>query len=836
MDEQREIIHNRAGEEVDITNSSQFAGLLLERIHDPVTRSVLFGSNMNITDASDLIEGLTSDRLGGGAGIICVMYSTVNLVFVAIMTRWKLLYDDETWGRREHVEYFRNARFSKLFMSALGKEDITVDLQIFSLMELWVCMKKADDVIRSQFANIFNTKVENIGLILQDVRDALRNASYGTLDEGKYTLKYCNMLCYRLIRSFPFLRSMKISYPTDENSRSKTEFCIRYAVDFDEQTELYPNRIYTTELFVATEQQLVSLRGGIVEDPPRKLNLYLLTETSAFTGKLQHTYRSFDGERETRIETEQSSKEDDQGWSLEEHHDIREMRRFLSFSYKNIREFALILSDTLKNFSVKRKEVFDLCVSKYPKIIPSCAEGPDSAELYWDNIITLMLVEMGPSDFLEFILDGDSDALFDTVMENIKWRCLGSDKAFIFRANYDKRQESIRKRFGLNPYAFHAQLLSLRIRTILEAMGFDKQDTREMHPFEESLTFKFDNILSCVKTLDQYWQKSDSVNVAECEEAQQELIEIFRNIFLFLQIFYTALDRYAATKQALAIEMEREEAAPKGGSLSSDRSDAEKAEEADSEIKLAQTRHKNNQRLREAFANAGAEKYEQIKNQTLSQAFDGFCEMCERYNSFNASDGFNVSEEAKRLKYLITRNYICDVQKLHYFTDITLSNGEHSTIFKMLENLSSKYYRDESFNQWLGYFSDIFLFLIYNEDYNERGLYMKAEKLIDKDCDPIYPYLVNYYRENVDRDNLKKCAYRVPVPTGSGGAETRNQGFVVTLLTEEDFPASTYFCIPLRYGSSESWWINPFLIPRLFVRRMEDIIREKNKKKTDQKR
>lgn len=813
MDEKSEVIFNRAKQPVDVTNSYEFTRLLLERVPDPVVRSILFGARLDKTNDEELVAGLSEEQLGGEAGIVSVMRSTVNLAFVTALARWKQLYDSDVWGRPEHIKEFRGARFSKLFLSALGKEDITLDLQIFSLMELWVCLKKVDNIISDQFSNIFGTRRagENIGLILQDVRDALKNATYQTLETGKYTVRYCNTLLYHLIRSFPFLYSMQISYPLDPDDRSKRAFCIRYAEDLDECIELYPNEVYDgSELFVITERQLLSMRGEKRAKPARVLRLFLLAETSAFTGKLQYTYRSLDGEKETRIEVEDAPVSSEYAVNK----DVYAIRRFLSFNYKNIREFALVISDAIKNSSVKQKKIFDLCRSKYPKIIPESAKNFESAEIYWDNVITLLLLEIGPSDFLELVLEGDDGAIFDAILENIKWRCLGADDASVLRAEYNKENLLIAGRCGQNQHNYLSQLLSLRIHTVLQAMGFDKQKRSEMHPFEESLTFKFDNILSCVKVLDQYWQRSNGVDLDKCEAARKELVSIFKNIFLFLRIFYKSLDHYAVAKQA-------------HGSTS-DRGNA-KGDDGEFEYTKRKT---GEDPLEKAFVDEGAKTYEEIKAQSLCEMFDGFCKMCEQYNKFNESSGFNVSEEAKRLKYLITRNYICDVQKLRYFADITLANGEKSTIFKMIEEWTPKYYHDESFPSWLGYFSDIFLFLIYNEDYSERGLYRKADRLVDKDCDPVYPYLVTYYRENVDRDNLKKCSYRVPVPTGRD-SETRDQGFVVTLLTDEDFPATTYFCIPLRYGSSENWWINPFLIPRDFVSKMEDIIEEKSGQKDE---
>ena len=123
------IIKNRAGNVVDITDSTQLAALFLELVPDPMTRSVLFGTPLGVPD-DRLIESLAKGNLIGEAGVIGVMRNTVTLAFVVVLCRWKQLYDDSELVKEEHIEYFRNARFSKLFLSAMGKEDITLDLQI----------------------------------------------------------------------------------------------------------------------------------------------------------------------------------------------------------------------------------------------------------------------------------------------------------------------------------------------------------------------------------------------------------------------------------------------------------------------------------------------------------------------------------------------------------------------------------------------------------------------------------------------------------------------------------------------------------------------------------
>lgn len=802
MNTDKKVIKNRAGEVVDITDGRQLIALLLEKVPDPVTRSVLFGTRIDKTNTEELINGV-ANTLGESAGLVSVMYRVINLVFVTALCRWKQLGDNfEEWADDINREYFLNSRFTKLFRSAIGREDITLDLQIFALIELWVSLKKAEDTVRGKFANIYsmNLSVNNIGLTLQDVRDALKNATFKTTDAGKYTFEYCARLCYKLLCSFPFLLAAKITYPTEGDVSDSRDICISYNQDLEEIVTLYPNEFYNGTHFLATSWQMAALAKTT---PPRNKNvvkLYLMTETSVFNGKPQYTYRSFDGEREVHIELDTDLSSLENSGSDE----ISEVRKFLAFNYKNIRELAIVISDAIKDQNLRQKQLYDYCKKHYGKIIPSEVLREDDPKIYWDNIITLMLVEMGPSDFLELILDDKSavdNSLFDKILKNIGWRCIGSEQEVAIRKSYDNELDLIYKRCSRNKKALAEQTCALRVQKILEAMNFVNDESAEVDAFEESLSFKYENILVCINTLKQYNEKM--IDVARCDEDRNELIKIYTNIFKFLQIFYTGMDSYA-------YKLLEDKSMP-----------VEENEGAEGEKAHKFGKHRP---YFEAFTYSAARKKLEIEHQGLTEAFEGFCKLCEEYNSVTGLDA-NSSDKAKRLKYIITRNYICDIKRLRSFVEIELSNGEKSTIFEMLENFSDKYYTEKNYLEWLDYFIDLFFFLIYNEDYSRHGLYKEKGSLVDKDCDPIYPYLVTYYKENVDRDNLKKCTYRVPVPTGTDEKDLNEQGFIVNLLTEENYVPQPYFCIPLKYGASDNWWINPFLIPRGFVHRMDDLIK-----------
>lgn len=804
-------VRNRAGDVVDFSYDDDVANLFLEMVTDKVARSFLFGTDAEYDSVADDVN-LT------GYEIIKVMKRIINAAFVVSFCRWKQIYDETAnWKWKSDVDYYRNSRFTKIFQSAIGNEDITIDLEIFALIELWVSLKDVHTptFVRDQFAKIFDPGfTENgdaVGLTLQSARDAIKNASFKTGEHGIYTKEYCNVLCYRLLDSFLIFKDAKFGYPADNRLDDDKDFSIVYQL-FGREITLYPNAIYDGGKLVVTHQQLLKMQGKQNVNPPAVLLLYMFSEISAFGGKKQITYRAFDGEGEARINVEENTEKQKKHTLVDNLSDLKEMRKFLSFNYKNIRELAVVISDAIKNNPAKRQELFSLCEAKYDKIVADIPSY-DAPNIYWDNIITLMLVEMGFSDFLELVIKDEQ--IFLAVMHNIEWRCIGRMEAYNYLEEYQRRKDELEKACKNNLTSYEAARVDLCVRMVLKAMKFDRDEGGKFNAFEESLTFKYENILLCLDVL----RRREEVPANEWDESRERLIDIYRNIFVFLQIFYNGLDRYAEKRMQL-----------------SDKSVPSDGETEDEARRRIMNQHRQ---CFDAFTEKAQEKYDEIKYQSLSEVFDGFCELCNKYNSSATNDSFSISPEAKRLKYLITRNYICDVEKLRYFVTIQLQSGERSTIFKMLESPSSKYFRDPKYYEWLDYFHDIFFFLIYNEDYNERDLWNETKvrekkdrdwTLKDKNCDPIYPYIVTYYKENIDRDNLKKCTYKVPMPTG-GSKENNRNGFVVTLLTEENYPPNTYYCIPLRYGSSESWWINPFLIPKFVMKRLK--LEEKNESHND---
>ena len=786
MTEKLEVVKNRNGEVIDLLDHRQLAKLILETVRNDEVTSAIFGIFVGLDDevkVDDLAYSLT------GYGSVAAIKSIINMAFIVTYCRWKQVFErsKDGWERISDYETFNNTRYTRLFKNAMLNERITLDLQVFALIEAWVGTRTGKDGDDAHvFDGIFNTGRfgSRTGIILQRALDLAKKASFkgGKNDDkyGKYGKYNCNLYCYYLLKLFPVFDDMKFICPKTSDYSSNDDFVIKYSNE-DEDIILYPNRLFAEQKFLVSEYQLIKMKGGDIDGEAAANSCFIRTGISGYEGKMQVVYTSFNCEDETSITVDDMPKDG----MLNDQHDAIEMRKFLSFDYRNIREVALVISDAVRYNTAKKNIILKEWSDRHKN-----SEVKIDSDIYWDNIIMLMLVEMGPSDFLELLLDDDE--LFNEIMLNISRRCIGlaalDERLSEYKEAYARLERQTARK---NSRQFKTFVTELRALTVLKSIGFNNKSD-DASPFEESLSAKYDCILSCIKMLRQYVDKPDKVDIQECKESKDILIDLFKNIFIFLQIFYEGLDAYAISKQAYMNKQTN-----------------------DGESNIEERRRQ----CRDAFIERGRKIYAVIKNQSVSQAYDTFCKTCEKYNK---SDGksFSISEEAKRLRYLITRNYICNVDMLRYYATIEVSAGEKTDIFRMLENFSDKYYSHPKFAEWLEYFKDVFLFLVYNEEYNKRGLYRTMNDLDDKNCDPVYPYIVTYYKENIDRDNLKKCSYRVPIPSSDSNGAFHDKGYVVTLLTEEDYPSTTYFCIPLKYGSTDNWWINPLLIPR------DDIVKE----------
>ena len=752
--------------------ANYFSGL----IPHPVTRALIFETKLKGDfdgDISALNSELRHDHLEGYA-LVSSLKRLISLAFVTLFSCWHEIRKSIESQQGKDVEEFRKSRYSRIFGSVLQKEEITYDLEVFSLIEIWVALKKGS-LGASVFGAFFSNMESDFGVTLQKALSIIKNASFKETS-GQYSELDVKLVLCQLIEGFVFLRTLAVDY--------KNDFTLSCLINF-RPMQFKPNSIFLESKFILLQSELVKIRarqqGETIEESTGKKKAikilpYLMVASSEFRGKKQCLYRAFDDTVETKIDAENAD-EQKEYQSYFSDFDLKELRKVLSFDYKNLRSFALVISDSLNQ--ANKKLLFDLCKHNYPTILPKISDS-ESESIYWDNVITLLLVEIGPTDFLYAIMNDD---LYEQLLKNMPYRCSVDQKVKEqMESKFKLEMEHLKQFCGESKkamYEHHKKLLQCNSIIQMTELKTEEYESK-FSPFEESLMYKFDSLQSSLRALGRVDIPIDEFNLN-----RDIMIENFRNIFILLQAFYAGLNDYS-------------EAVNRGGAHSQEQ-EYSKKQIHDSGIK--------------SFIIAAKKKYVEIKDYTLSKMYDSFFEMCSEYNVTANSDGFNVSDKAKNLKNVLTRNYICDVDKLDYFTSVTLDDGTKTNLFAVLEKLN-EYTKQKDYRKWLGYFRDFFMFLIYNDDYPERGIYEnEPERLVDKDYDPIYPYVVFYYQENIDKDHLKKCNYRVPIPCNKLNEENKNEGFMVTLLTDNEYTANgNYFCIPLKYGSTEGWWINPFMI------------------------
>ncbi len=753
----------------NLNNNDEVAKYFTGLIPHPVTRSIVFNCKLkgDFEGAlEDLRCDLTHDYLGG-YDLVASMKRLTSLAFITVFSCWcelkKMLQKHSDIERSE----FQKTRYSRIFESVLKREEITYDLEIFSLIEVWVALKKGA-MGASIFGAFFSNLENDFGITLQKALGMMKEVSFKETSGAYSELEVKETLC-QLIEGFVFLRTLAIDY--------RNEFTLSCMINFNRKT-FAPNSIFPNMKFILSQEELLRIRarqdGAPLEErtgkkKALKLMPYLMVANSDFNGKKQSLYRAFDDTVEVKIDLEteeyvtmaELNKRDA---------DLEALRKVLSFDYKNLRSFALVISDSLNQSH--KQYLFEICKNKYPTILPNISDSQSEA-IYWDNVITLLLVEIGPSDFLYSIM---SDDLYEQLMRNMAYRCIDRNLKIQSEERFRAEIAELKKVCGTKKAMFEHHKKLLQCNFLIQMTGLKSEEEKTaFSPFEESLMYKFDRMQNSLRILGR-----TNLSLEDCNAQKENLSECFRNIFLMLQIFYEGLDSYA---------------------------------EAMRSSKANATRAEMHESCKKAFISAAKKKYYKIKDLSLSKMYDKFYEMCIEYNTTLQSEGFNVSEKARNLKCILTRNYICDVGKLNYFASIVFDDGTESNLFAMLEDID-KYTKQKNYEKWLGYFKDFFMFLIYNDDYMERGIYENhPEQLMDKDYDPIYPYVVFYYQENIDKDHLKKCNYRVPIPCSRLTEENKNEGFMVTLLTDNEYtPNGNYFCIPLKYGSTEDWWINPFMI------------------------
>lgn len=689
------------------------------------------------------------------------MRNIITMSFVLVYTRWKQVYKNEDGDLSgEKLERFKSTRYSAIFESIDKDENLNLDIMVFALIEVWVGMHVDNDLADEVFNGFFRKRQKNFGVTLQKALKFAYTDEFEMIDAVEQNKLICEVLS-----------GMAIFDKLEMSAREERKdfFDCRCRFSNIEVIELCPNKWHDVKLICHkgyfdfmernTEQEIVSQR----------IRPYIICGYSKLENDITYSYRTFDEQYYKDITI--SSTRDIEELNIEQQK-LDAINQLLAFNYKKLRDFSLVICDSINKLKGYKRLIFNKYKDKYRTIFP---DGSFPEEDYlWDNIITLLLVELGPTEFLQSFIDV---TIFDQIMVNIKTRYMTENEYDEILRHYKNSLENLEKSYIYQQKFKDIPSKKLMAITVVSAMHKSDVDTIndiDFGIYEESLATKYDKAKLLIDKL-----KTDN-KLSEYSEAQDELQKTLEDMLRFVQIFYAGIGGYA-----------------QGGEY--------------------------------GFIDAGRKKKSEIRGLSLSQLFDKFVEQCER--ACKKTDSDMLSDDARNLKKMITRTYICDVRKLKYFTQIKMGK-EETNIFAVIENLS-KYVREENYNTCLEKVLGFFIYLVFNDDCKTSdavnvGLINQFESGIisEKEIDPIYPYIVSYYSENTDRDEVKRCNYRAYFPAKYTQEYDSAEIITVTLLTEREYTKNTtYYCLPLKYGSTGKWWIEPFMVPTSIFKK---ILKEEN--------
>ena len=713
----------------------------------------------------DCKNGVTPSTLGANMNLY--MRNVITMSFVLAYTRWQQTFANESGELSgESLKKFKASRYSTLFESIGTEENLNLEIMVFSLIEVWVGTH-VDDVANKIFDKFFYRDKEGLGVLLQRALKFAYMEELSSVDVCVQNKLLCDVLEGLEIFSY-------VEMPEDRADF----FEFRYRRSGIKYVTLQPNK--------GCDVKRVCLKGYFdymagqteTEQLPKRLRPYIRFGYTRLLDEATYTFSTFDEQyyAEVRLPCVDS----DAGCKAE-HEKIDAMHQLMAFNYKRLRDFSLVVCDAVNEMVGYKEKIFELYGKKFTTVFP---EGRLPKEDYrWDNIVTLLLVELGPSEFLQAFID---PTLFYKIMANVHTRYLSDTAYERMIEEYRGKADAIEKACRYQKHFKELRRKKLMAETIVNAVhnsGDETEKGPDYAMYEESLATKYDKAKMLIDRLKN--GAESPLTITQFEETRSVLEDTLKDVLRFLQMFYAGLMAYERRQRANALD---------GVAL-------------------------------QGFIAAAKEKRKAIESLSLSELYESFKKQCTACNPDTSAIGYQLTDDAKSLKNLITRTYICDVKKLEYYADIQ-NKAVKSTIFDMVEHLSL-YTKYPEYNTWLSYILDFFIFLVFNDDCESRGLVDRFEcgSISEKEIDPIYPYIVSYYSVNIDRDRVKRCNYKAYVPA-KYSSDDKDASITVTLLTEKEYEINTnYYCLPLKYGSTGKWWIEPLMITtKVFA----DIVKDEN--------
>ena len=452
-----------------------------------------------------------------------------------------------------------------------------------------------------------------------------------------------------------------------------------------------------------------------------------------------------------------------------------------SLDFKYIKNLALAVSDVITlemkkkinaHFSLKYSDVFELGYKGFK-------------DINWDNVLTILMFEEGPSNILEFVLDSDGFC-FERVLKNLQIRY--NSPGFVANAKrfYEEEQRKemdvlknhteINASFVKSMIEINKILMAKAIVNELAAMEKNKKSSNAC--FVESLPMR-------IKNLNDIMNSQDPVS-AKVLEANRALEKTFR----YVVPFYYGVIEYNKTKDKLEAELEYRN-------------------NKDTPLELEKQHVYDT--CEKAFMQKAFTVAKEMARKPLGELIRAFRELIE---SMTEKKGHivTITENGKNLKEAIGRSNLCAKDIFEEILKIDTSGmleeyiPKECNIIGYINNIKHSKKGGTAanivlFNKFWMAIKEIFYFFIYNEDY-------RREMLLGQQIsyDPIYPYVVQYEEKSERRDCCNINSFSVYLTEDNGKKE-------IKILSEREYSINEkYYCIPNTTTSNSRWWIDPFMI------------------------
>lgn len=711
----------------DMTYSS-YAKEVNAKIKDPVLKELLFGM--------DDIEGEDIKGIG-------VLYKMMTFTFMFTYAKYKHDRDN----KKLKIETTNAKRVVDAFECIYNGEDVGLDLIIYVLTEMQLDVISMGD--RSYFKGIMATRSKLQIPILRNVIGTWLQSIKRAEQREDVLLGYFS----GLFESLSLLCNVKL---IQEDSGC-------FAYEFSHCDEVIPSY-------------------HLIKRSESDSFFYLTSYEHCANHQCRLMYNAFDG---TEILYQELFVRDfisSAGLKNQNTAPKSILAKSLSsLSFQYIKNLALAVSDAVtretkrklyEHYSIKYSDVFELGYKK------------NLSDINWDDVFTILMIEEGPSELLEFILDSDG-FYFERILRNLEVRYNKSGFALEVKEKYEEAQDmelGMVKKYATDNLAFVKNLDSINktfmAKSIIDGLAILESNakTNNAH-FVESLPMR-------IKTLDKIIAKPDSAM-----SKALKINKVLEKTFRYIIPFYEGIIAYQFAKDESLSDF-----ITKGVSL--DMLD------------------KNHQRTvcENAFFEAASKSKEAIARLPLGRLVEEFRKLTSVFVE-NKGGRTSISEKGKALKRAIGRNYICsyktfeniirfnkedlaDIVIDHLPDDITsfINNEKHDKPEALVANVVL-------FNKFLLKVKELLYYFIYNEDY-QREMILGQQISYD----PIYPYVVRYTVKSENRDGYNINNFSVFLTDDNTASE-------IKILSEWNYDINEkYYCIPNLDSSNKRWWIEPFLI------------------------